>query len=103
MLAVWLTKLMRAMATIWKFEVRSTSLIVYKQEYSKQELRTRRCSQVRLTELSGAYSPPHPPSPYAKFASQGDAHMMTDTHIKFLHYPLPVSLFATKIFKSIFS
>ena len=29
-----------------------------------------------------------PPSPTAKFASQGDAHMRTDPQIKFLYYPL---------------
>ena len=29
-------------------------------------------------------------NPAAKFASQGDTHMRTDTQIKFLYYPLPL-------------
>ena len=41
--------------------------------------------QTRLQQ-SGAYSLPHPPAA-AKFASQGDAHMRTNTQIKFLYYP----------------
>ena len=32
--------------------------------------------------------PSHPNSPAAKFASQGEAHMRTDTQIKFIYYPL---------------
>ena len=43
------------------------------------------------------------PSPAAKFASQDDADMRTDTQIKFQYYPQPVSLFATKILKNICS
>ena len=36
--------------------------------------------------------PPHPPPPppATKFASQGDAHMRTNTQIKFWYYPLCV-------------
>ena len=45
-------------------------------------------SQVRLTDLSGAYSPPPSNPPAAKFASQGDAHMRAYAQIKFLYYPL---------------
>ena len=36
----------------------------------------------------GLQSPPNPRTP--KFASQGDAHVRTDTQIKFLYYPLRV-------------
>ena len=39
--------------------------------------------------LQGTPPPPsHPNSPAAKFASQGEAHMRTDTQIKFIYYPL---------------
>ena len=41
-------------------------------------------SQVRLTDLSGAYSPPPSNPPAGKFASQGDAHMWAYAQIKFL-------------------
>ena len=39
--------------------------------------------------LQGTPPPPsHPNYPAAKFASQGEAHMRTDTQIKFIYYPL---------------
>ena len=39
--------------------------------------------------MAGADSPPPPSNPPAeKLISQGDAHMRTNTQIKFLYYPL---------------
>ena len=39
---------------------------------------------------AGAYSTPPPNPPAAKFASQGDAHVRTNTQIKFMYYPLHI-------------
>ena len=44
---------------------------------------------------------PSPLPAAAKFASQGDAHMRTNTQIKFLYYPLPMSLPMSKILRNI--
>ena len=49
------------------------------------------CSKIEgLT--AGSYfplqTPPPPPPPAAKFASQGDAPLRTDTQIKFQYFPL---------------
>ena len=48
---------------------------------------------VIYSKIGGAYTAPFllpiqiPPA--AKFASQGDAHVRSDTQMKFLYYPLP--------------
>ena len=49
-------------------------------------------------KIRGAYNaPPSPANPAAaKFASQGDVHVKTDTQIKFLHYPLRVNIYIRK-------
>ena len=39
-----------------------------------------------LRRLTVPSPPPNPPA--TKFASQGDAHVITDIQIKFLYYPL---------------
>ena len=40
--------------------------------------------------VCGPPPPTTPPPPAAKFASQDDAHMRTNTQIKFWYYPLCV-------------
>ena len=45
------------------------------------------CSKIEgLT--AGSYRALQPPPPAAKFASQGDAPLRTDTQIKFQYFPL---------------
>ena len=48
----------------------------------------------------GGLTGPPPPSPTnssaAKFASQGDVHVKTDTQIKFLYYPMRVNMILEK-------
>ena len=53
-------------------------------------------------EIRGAYSGPSlSPSPTnpssAKFASQGNVHLRTDSQIKFLYYPLRVNIYIRKL------
>ena len=86
-----------------KITVQQTSLIVYKQEYSKQQLRTRHCSQSKAGWIIRCIQPsPCPLSPVSH-KMKGDAHMRINTQIKFLYYSLLVSLFATKILENICS
>ena len=75
----------------WKLNFGKKIIALKKEMYSNSIYR----KIVIYGKIRGAYStPPSPANPAAaKFASQSDVHVRTNTQIKFLYYPLHVNIY----------